>query len=376
MNEVAPSSKTSTLNLASAPDDEPSEAPGNPLPAESLAPASLVPETRVVSPIIWALQLWTVASFASLILAGGLSPALRGAFVGNDEWILRVDHAAALTSQVAAMCTTVLLIYMGLLVTRASRTLGIGIGAALLGIAPTMIVFYAHRLTLPQFHGWISAICASLSLLLCASQVRGHKMAQAVVLSGGAAYLFTAFRTGGMTGDGSELASLLSTPAAALGGIFTLTFASLRHLVTRGRKPLRAAVLLGLAILCAATVPASSLPNVPDWALVVGRTIGNLAPKAVFLGLAPFAISFALISLVSTLLSRPGSLTQLLCSLIALGVLAPATPLVSAWLTLCGYSVVVSCWQPEHSPPTAALHPPPNHDGSTARGGHEVGLLS
>jgi hypothetical protein len=218
-----------------------------------------------------------------------------------------------------------------------------------------MIVFYAHRLTLPQFHGWIGAICASLSLLLCGSQIRRHNMARAVVLTGGFAHLFSALRTGGMTGDGSELATLLGTPAAALAGFATLVIASLRHLVTRGNKPFRGALLLGVAVLCAATVPASSTPDVPDWALVLGRTLRNLAPETVLFGLAPFAICLGLLLVVSTLLSRPGSLTGLLCSLIALGVLAPATPLVSAWLTLCGYSIVVACWEPGDAP---AFSPP------------------
>src|SRR5690606_33716032 len=73
----------------------------------------------VVHPLVWAIQLWVVASVVSLLLSVGLSRALRGALVGIESWIIGVDQSAALTSQVAVICTALLLVYMGMLSARA-----------------------------------------------------------------------------------------------------------------------------------------------------------------------------------------------------------------------------------------------------------------
>src|SRR5690606_24915878 len=130
-----------------------SRAESRPLSAASLPPA--------VHPLVWAIQLSVITSVVTLLLSVGLSRALRGALVGRESWISHVDQSAALTSQVAAICTSLLLVYMGMLSARASRSFLIGVGASLLGAAPTVIVFFAHRVTLPHAHNWISALCAS-----------------------------------------------------------------------------------------------------------------------------------------------------------------------------------------------------------------------
>lgn len=324
-------------------DDEKLDAP---LPVETLLPQVMVPEARVVHPIIWALQLWTVTSLLSLLVAPGLSEALRGAFVGGQAWILGIDDLAARLSQVAALCTTALLVYFALLCARASRHFLIGIGAALFGAAPTMVVFYAHKSVLPQMLTWVAALSGSFALLLAATQIKKHASAQTVAVSGGVTLLATALRTGGLTGDGSHFWSLLGGSLAGLSSLLALGSALFVHLWSQKKRPWSGALLFGATLVLALTVPASSSLDTPDWILLTGRSLRNLAPETVLGAAAPWAISSALLLVIFTLFARPASLVGLLAAFLALCCLAPASPLVIAWMTLCGYALVVCTWTP------------------------------
>ncbi len=298
-----------------------------------------------VHPLVWAIQLWVVASVVSLVLSAGLSRALRGAYVGAETWIRHIDHSAALTSQVAAICTTLLLVYVGMLSARVSTSRIVGLGAAALGVAPTLLVFYAHRFAMPLFYTWVSTLCGGLVLLSTTQQCRAFPILRGVVAMGGLSLLAAALHRGGVS-DSPELSEV----GAALESLFAwgaLVLAALFHLWIERRKPLRAALLFGGTLLLASTTSASAQETIPRWVLLTGRSLSELSSSGVTTSGGSLGFSLAILLMVSTLLSRPGSLAQLVSSILALCCFAPTSPLVIAWMTLCGYIAAVTCWTPE-----------------------------
>ncbi len=300
-----------------------------------------------VHPLVWALQLWVIASVVSLVLSAGLSRALRGAYVGAESWILYVDHSAALTSQVAAICTALLLVYMGMLSARASRSFLVGLSGSVLGVAPTLVLFYAHRFPMPQFFTWLAAACGTFVLWVSAFQSKTNTPLRFVVGLGGLTLAGATLRAGGIDGDGT---SFLSDAGSLLMGFFgwcTIIAALVLHLWLPKRKPVRGALLLGLSLLLASTASAATQPEAARWIQLTGRTLTELTSSGVLAGSGPLALSLALLLLISTLFSRPGSLAQLICAILAISVVSPPSPLVIAWLTLCGYVATVVAWEPD-----------------------------
>lgn len=302
-----------------------------------------------VHPLVWAIQLWVVASVISLVLSVGLSRALRGAYVGAEPWIIHIDHSAALTSQVAAICTTLLLVYMGLLSARASKNLVIGLGGALLGVVPTLLVFYAHRFAMPQIYTWIAAVSGGSALLVSAHQSRNNHLMRVIVALGGLTLLSAALRAGGLSGSGAPLLAEVGSVLQSFFAWCAFITAAYFHLWFPKRKPLRAALLFGGTVLLAATAGAATENATPRWILLTGRAIGELSSSGVMWTGGSVAFSGALLLMGSTLLSRPGSLMALVSSILALCCFAPTSPLVIAWMTLCGYIAVVTCWTPDYS---------------------------
>lgn len=348
MSEAGPSNRIMSEIESARPDSpdrliEPAAGPSAAATVSVAAPALPV----MVHPLVWAIQLWVVASIISLVLSAGLSRAMRGAYVGAESWITHIDHSAALTSQVAAICTTLLLVYMGMLSARASRSLLLGLGGALLGVAPTLIVFYAHRFAMPQIYTWVASVCGALALVVSAHQCRTkHKLRIAITL-GGLTLGSAALHAGGLDGSGSPLFGAAGSLLQTLFAWCALAFAALMHLWFDKRRPLRAAILFGGTILLSATANAAAEPTIPRWILITGRAVGELSSAGAMTSDGGLGFSFALLLMVSTLLSRPGSLAQLVASILALCCVAPTAPLVVAWMTLCGYIAVVLCWVPD-----------------------------
>lgn len=288
-----------------------------------------------------------IATVTSLLLSVGLSSALRGAYVGAESTITRVDHASALTSQVAALCTTLLLIYAGFISARASKSLALGVGAAVLGAVPTLVVFYAHRFSMPLIYTWSSALCGACALVLCATQARTNSQVRAIVAFGGLALASATLRTFPLGETASPVLIQLGT---LLQGFFSwCTFISVLvfHLSTPRLRVLQGSLLFGATVLFAATASASTEPGSPRSVLLLGRALAELTDTSV-LGPAGFvAFSGTLLALFSTLLSRPNSLAQVICAVLGLCVVSPLSPLMIATMTLCGYFAVIICWVPD-----------------------------
>lgn len=350
MNEAGPSNQNQSLTNAKQGPKVQSEAQLEPRvegarrssPPLGSPPAPALPIT--VLPLVWALQLWVVALLTSLLLSSGLSGALRGAYVGAESTILLTDHAAALTSQVAAICTTLLLIYVGLMSARSCRSLIIGAGSALLGVVPTLLVFYAHRFSLPHFYTWASALCAGATLLLGASQARGNSLVRTILAFSGLTLLAAVLRT-------SELSEQPSPLLVRVGAGLELSFAWLTilavtalHLSSPRVKPLRGALLFGLALLLARTASASVEPSAPPWLLLSGRALSELTSSSPLGSSAALAFSVSILVLLSALFSRPSSFSEVVCGVLALCAVSPLSPLTIASMTLCGYCLVVLCW--------------------------------
>jgi hypothetical protein len=280
-------------------------------------------------------------------LSSGLSSALRGAYVGAESTILKVDHAAALTSQVSAICTTLLLVYAGLVSARAAKSLSLGIGAAVLGALPTLMVFYAHRFTMPQIYTWFSALCGASALVLSSTQARTQNRVRAIVAFGGLALAAAVLRTFELGESESPLLVRIGTLLQNFFSWCTILAVTVHHLCGPRWKAMRGAVLFGAAVLLAATAAASTEPGAPLWVLLTGRTLHELTSTSVMGASGPLAFSTALVVLISTLLSRPSSLSQVVCGVLALCVMSPLSPLTIAAMTLCGYCAVIICWVPD-----------------------------
>lgn len=300
-----------------------------------------------VHPLVWAIQLWVVATATSLLLAVGLSGALRGAYVGAESIISKVDHAAALTSQVAALATTLLLIYAGFMSARAAKSFSLGVGAAVLGAVPTLMVFYAHRFAMPQIYTWFSAVCAASVLVLCATQIRTKSAVRSLIAFGGLALASATLRTFPL---GETESPVLVQIGATLQVFFSwciVVSAIAFHLLTPTPKALRASILIGVTVLLAATAAAAAEPGASPWVLLTGRALFELTETGVMGKSGSLAFSGTLTALLSALLSRQGSLTQVICALLALCVVSPLSPLTIATMTLCGYFAVIVCWVPD-----------------------------
>lgn len=306
----------------------------------SIAPAAPI----TVLPLAWALQLWVVAMVTSLLLAGGLSGALRGAYVGAESAILLTDHASALTSQAAAICTTLLLIYMGLMSARAARSLILGAGAALLGVVPTLLIFYAHRFSLPHLYTWMSALCAGLVLLLSASQARSNTRVRAILAFAGMTLLSAVLRTYPLVDRPHPVLLRLGSGLEISFAWLTILSVTALHLTTPRFKPVRGALLFGLALLLAATASTSAEPGVSEWLLLSGRALAELTSSSPIGPSGSLAFSLSLLVLFSSLLSQPSSFSQVVCGVLALCAVSPLSPLTIASMTLCGYCSVVICW--------------------------------
>jgi hypothetical protein len=306
-----------------------------------------------IDPMAWAFVLWTVAIFASLIVSRALSPALRGAFVGRGNWI--ADYLGARLSQLAAVTSIFLLVHLGLTAIRASKSKLMATGAGLLGTVPSMILMLAQKGPLPQAHGWAAALCAAFALFLCSRIARTSPAARWIMVLASLNFLCTAlaateFQFGGDPRLLSLLAALESLSAT---GAVTLLILELLW-VTR-KRPWLMPLVFGICLLLAVSATASSRIDASPGLLLIGRAVSELAPHSDLGDLAPFAISSVLASVLVGLLYRPSSLERLACSVLVLGVLVPTSPLVTAWVTVCAFFLVVLGGNPQSTARTSAV---------------------
>lgn len=284
--------------------------------------------------------------FAALTLDAG-SHALRGAFVGADKWVHWLGRVAETTTQAAAITSGLLLVFLGLVMIRTSKHPVLGLFAGLLGTGPTVVLFLAQKFVLHQQFAWMSATLAGFAMLLCAQQAKRNPGLRLLLAMAGASLLLLCLRL--------HLAALNAATPLLLGlGGLEVAFRWGALLILLGRQlkhhrvnPVINAALFGASILLSAAVPVASTSGVGDWQLLLGRTLRELSSSV--LASPPWAISLALLAVIWNLPRRGGSLTQLIAAMIVLGVFSATSPLSSAWLTLCAFTVVVVSWSPELS---------------------------
>lgn len=302
----------------------------------------------VVHPLVWGLQLWSFSALLSLTLAGGVSPALRGAFVGADAWILRVDHAGQLTSQVAAITTTLLLVQLGVMAISAARSPWFGLSAALSGAVPTFLLFFAYKATMPGVFTWISAVATALTLLLCALITGTRHRLHKVTLLSGLAILGVALSHFEAPSKWLPLTVPLGRGLTVVAGAACLALHfSLVHALSRKRLWFPVA-LGGAAVLLGASANAATRPDVSEVLVVVGRAVTALSPTDIWGEAGPYLFSLAYLSAFSCLFVRQGSLSVVVSSWIALGTVIVTTPLICGWLTLCAFATVLLSWSPKN----------------------------
>lgn len=293
------------------------------------------------------LDLWALALLAGLVVGAGLSPALKGSRAGLGWWIDRVDLAAGVSGQFAAMATWLLAIQLLLV---AFRTPGKRASAgilALLGLWPIVSLMGAQRIPLPPSL-WLGAVGAAAAIcILTASANRSERPWLGLVLlcTGASLALELGFITSSpWLARGFEV---LPRVRATLGLAATaLALGIQTHRSIRGYFWLPMA--MGACLLLFVTAARASAHDAPTWLLVVGRTLQSMTPDAPWaLGawMPSLQLCLALTVVSWTLFERllpkgTRSPTPLLAGLCCLALAVPITPLSVAALTLLGIAAL------------------------------------
>lgn len=320
-----------------------------PPPADAPSPPGVAERPLVAPKVVWQSAVdpmpetflgWSIICLLSLVLAGGLSPAMRGAFVGNEPWIVRIDLWGANASQLAAIVTMLLLVHFALTAVRVARSKLLSLGAALLACVPAIFLLLAQKHPLPHVHSWRAALCAALVLLLCSQIARARPRAKYLALLSGIALLSSSLTAAQATAASRPALSQLLLATEATCCWCAVALLVLTQVWGLRRRPVVATGILGFALLLAQTASAASLDGASTGLLLVGRAVTELSPYGTLGTAAPLALSLVLASTLASLFDqRKGD--ALTCSFFALGVIVPATPLVISWLSLCAFYLVV-----------------------------------
>lgn len=298
------------------------------------------------------LRAWAVTIVASVLLHGA-KLGIQGAFVGSGKWVQQVGRAADASAQLASFGSGVLLVYLGLSTVRTARNPFLGILAALLGAAPTAILFLSQKYQLNQSLGFYAALFTGMTMCLCAHQSSRLNDVRRILFLGGLVLVVTCLR---LTLE--RAAALHMGWSQSLGALehalrwAVLVLVALRALRRRERSHVSRALLLFAPLVLAAASIAAREPHPTGPWLLVGRSLALLSPIDGSLGI--FGLSSAM-TLAFAGLTSPLSLTQLCCSMIALGLFSATTPLACAWLTCISFAVVLVSWDPTRTFSPGAL---------------------
>jgi len=293
------------------------------------------------------LGLWALALLIGLVAGAGLSPALKGSRGGLDWWIDRVDLAAGITGQFAAMATWLLTIQLLLASFRAKGQRLLATSLAILGIWPIVSLMGAQRLPLPP-ELWLGAVgMAGAGCLLTGGANRQARPSLAFVLTfaGVSLLLELIFVTssGWLEHAPEALPRLRSTLGLALAGV---------ALVLQARQSSRGYLLLPAAVgacgLLFLTALRAGQPEAATWILMVGRTLQSMTPDAPWAlgGWAPsLQLCVALLALgwavvLRMLPTRDKPAGPLIVAACAFVLAVPVTPLSVAALTLLGVAAL------------------------------------
>jgi len=288
-----------------------------------------------------------VTLLVGLLVGAGLSPALKGSRAGLDWWIDRVDLAAGIMGQFAAMATWLLTIQLVLAGFRAGTQRPLLTALAVLGIWPVVTLMGAQRATLPV-ELWLGAIgMTGASCLLSGSANRRPRPWVGLVLgfAGSSLLLELGFivSAGWLDRAPDALPRLRAALGLAAGGV---------ALLMQMRQSLRGHLILPAAVTFCGVLFLTALrageADAPTWILLVGRTLQSMTPDAPWAegAWAPaLQLCVAVIAVGWTVAERlfrkqPQAPAPLLAAVCALALAVPISPLSIATLTLLGIAAL------------------------------------
>lgn len=293
------------------------------------------------------LDLWAVALLVGLVVGAGLSPALKGSRAGLDWWIDRVDLAASVMGQFAAMATWLLTIQLVMAGFRAGSQRRLLTALAVLGVWPVVTLMGAQRAALPP-NLWLGAIgmTAASCLLSGSANRRARPGVSLVLLCAGVSLsleLGSIISSSWLEHAPEALPRLRSALGLTAGA--AALFLQLRQ-SARGHVILPAAVTFsGMLFL---TIVRAGQPEAPTWILLVGRTLQSMTPDPHWARGAwtpSFQLCVSMMAVGWTVAERlwrrqAQAPAALLAAVSALALAVPISPLSIATLTLLGIAAL------------------------------------
>lgn len=278
---------------------------------------------------------WGLVVWAAVVVGAALAPGLRGADVGLDRVIARVDLGAAILGQAAAIVTYLLLVHVALHLVRRARPWPLAVLAVAPLVVPGLLLISAQRLDLPAhflLSGALATWLSTLALTFSSTVDRPRRSAlfllSTALFARTAALFLVRDRPDSSWLPPAELAA--TSFALALGGLAYF------EMLRQERRSLPVSVgILGLAVLASASLHGATLHGADRAVVVVGRGLGELVgpPQGVPLALVGFVVGAALLVALRGLVTRRGERFGSV-ALVALLLLLPLGPLSLAALAL------------------------------------------
>lgn len=288
--------------------------------------------------VAWACRVWVLTFVFSLVVADGLAPGLRGAFIGAGPVIGRAYLLGSYLTQFAAVLGLFLIVYLGVLATRACRSFLVGTGVALLGVIPAAVLYHAIRDPLPSMLGAVAAAIVACIVLGCATQSRAGAALRTVSVLCSAALLVR------VVGYLLMEKGVSSVPIAALAhsasALSWVALALMFLCVASKHRPLTAALVLGGSFVPAvASRAAVSFADLHRGFSILGHTTLELTPTGTLSHSYGITLALALASL--SVISRAASVPLIAGAVLVVCMFSAITPLGCAAITLCSYLLVI-----------------------------------
>ncbi len=281
---------------------------------------------------------WMLTWLAGLFLKAGVSPALRGAFVGADRFIRWSETAGNFFSQVTAVSTSTLLIVLSLASLRVDSKLVLRLVVALCASLPTAIVLLAQRSTLPYFATSLAAVSTGLVLLL-GTLLSSRRDAMTWIL------LLCGLAVMGQGGKQFLTGFVLSEDLSKIGQHFSIyasgaaTFVALLHLSGR-RRPLKSALILGGGVLLGLASAHHGTITSPTL-FVIGKSLAEITQSASDGANSAWLFSTVLLLLVANLSLGFRHPEKMIVTCVLLAAHAQLTPLTAGVIALGGVVLVL-----------------------------------
>jgi hypothetical protein len=296
-------------------------------------------DTELTSTLNWALRIWALFYLSAQVLTSGLTPGLRGAFVGAGALIHRTLLLGNGLSQFCALLSLFLLVSLALRTVTSGRSPILGGLAAFLSAVPTTVLYHAGRGELPSKVTFFAAITASMIGLLCAIHSRTLPIFRAL-LSLCALSLFA--NTWGYFLLEHDAPLALTRGVAGLRVALAGAALLMLYLNCVRTRP----AWLGAVLLIFGFLPAGAAHTVQSGVAasrtvsLVGRTVNELGGTPGDFAQA-YAFCLALLMALFAAVSPRSALPVVCASLLVLSAFSAVTPASAAAVALCSYALVV-----------------------------------